>query len=165
MSFRHRDHDHDHTLDKQDTKPTIHFAELHPMYRLLSLPLLLSVLMATSSTDAQAEALAASSGANNNNGELPQLPPPNPNSNLPTFRLGETIRLEEMGPIILNTDGSMRRIENWDTLTEKEKEVSWRRISKRNEERRQKLLQQQQQELLKEQQQQEEKTENEGEEL
>jgi hypothetical protein len=75
-------------------------------------------------------------------GELPRLPPPDPNSDkdIPTIKLGETIRFEEFGPIILNADGSTRRIENWDTLTEKEKEVSWRRISKRNEERRKVLL-------------------------
>lgn len=125
--------------------------------------------MATSSTDNQAEALAASSSsANNNNnnngsgGELPQLPPPDPDSKLPTIRLGETIRLEEMGPIILNTDGTTRRIENWDNLTEREREVTWRRISKRNEERRQKLLQEQEEQLK---QQKEEKAENEAGEL
>ena len=93
-----------------------------------------------------------SSGNNNQIGsksetsnEIPQLPPPDPNSNLPTIKLGETITFEEWGPIILNTDGSTRKIANWDNLSEKEKEVTWRRISKRNEERRQVLLQQQQQ--------------------
>ena len=30
----------------------------------------------------------------------------------------------------------MRRIDNWETLTESEREVSWRRIKKRNAERR-----------------------------
>jgi hypothetical protein len=78
-------------------------------------------------------------------GDLPKLPPPDPDAkNIPTFKLGETIRFEEWGPVILNSDGSMRRIENWDQLTEKEKEVTWRRISKRNEERRKILLAQQQ---------------------
>jgi hypothetical protein len=38
--------------------------------------------------------------------------------------------------------GTTRRIENWDKLSEKEKEVTWRRISKRNEERRKMLLEQ-----------------------
>jgi hypothetical protein len=82
-----------------------------------------------------------------NNSKIPQLPPPDPNSSkdIPTIKLGETIRFEEWGPIILNTDGTTRRIDNWDQLTDKEKEVTWRRISKRNEERRQVLLQQQQQ--------------------
>ena len=42
--------------------------------------------------------------------------------------------------------GTTRRIENWDTLTKHEQEVSWRRISKRNEQRRKVLLEKQQQE-------------------
>jgi hypothetical protein len=48
--------------------------------------------------------------------------------------------------------GTTRVIDNWDNLTEGEKKVTWRRISKRNEERR-KVLLQQQEELLKQQQQ------------
>ena len=96
----------------------------------------------------KSDAFAAQAGDSNN--EVPQLPPPDPDSKLPTIKLGETIRLEEMGPIILNTDGSTRRIANWDSLTEGEKKVTWRRISKRNEERRQMLLQQQE-EMLKQQ--------------
>ena len=72
--------------------------------------------------------------------EVPQLPEADPNANIPRINLGETIRFEEMGPIILNTDGTTRRIENWDQMTKKEQEVTWRRISKRNEERRKVLL-------------------------
>eukprot|EP00980_Cylindrotheca_fusiformis_P007350 scaffold1525_cov142-Cylindrotheca_fusiformis.AAC.150 len=81
--------------------------------------------------------------AENNNREVPQLPPPDPDADLPTIRLGETISFEKFGPIILNTDGSTRRIANWENLSEHEKKVTWRRISKRNEERRQILLEQQ----------------------
>ena len=113
--------------------------------------LLLSVSLMASSSSEQAEAFTASSDGS----DLPRLPPPKPGSNLPTIRLGETISFEEMGPIILNTDGTTRRIENWDTLTKNEQEVSWRRISQRNEIRRQALLKQQE-ELLKQQQQNEE---------
>ena len=49
--------------------------------------------------------------------EVPQLLPSDPNSNLPSIKLGETISFEEWGPIILNSDGTTRRISNWDTLT------------------------------------------------
>ena len=45
-----------------------------------------------------------------------------------------------LGPIILNTDGTTRRIANWDSLSEHEQHVSWKRISKRNEVRRTALL-------------------------
>mmetsp|Transcript_19368 Transcript_19368/g.39820 ORF Transcript_19368/g.39820 Transcript_19368/m.39820 type:complete len:129 (-) Transcript_19368:2115-2501(-) len=95
---------------------------------------LTALTMAGSSENA--EALSTSSEG----GKVPQLPPPDPDSNLPSIKLGESIRFEEWGPIILNSDGTTRRISNWDTLTEHEKEVTWRRISKRNEQRRQVLL-------------------------
>jgi hypothetical protein len=76
--------------------------------------------------------------------KIPQLPEADPNSKLRSIKLGETISFEEMGPVIINTDGTTRRIDNWDELTEHEKEVSWRRISKRNEQRRKVLLEKQQ---------------------
>lgn len=106
--------------------------------------IIISLIFMAPSSSEQAEAFAADAK------DIPQLPPPDPDSNLPSIRLGETIRLEEMGPIILNTDGTTRRIENWDQLTKKEQEVTWRRISKRNEERRQ-VLMKEQEEMLKEQ--------------
>eukprot|EP00538_Stauroneis_constricta_P014277 CAMPEP_0119568470 /NCGR_PEP_ID=MMETSP1352-20130426/38962_1 /TAXON_ID=265584 /ORGANISM="Stauroneis constricta, Strain CCMP1120" /LENGTH=124 /DNA_ID=CAMNT_0007617873 /DNA_START=73 /DNA_END=447 /DNA_ORIENTATION=+ len=92
---------------------------------------------------------ANNAGACENPGDsdIPLLPSSDPDPSIPTIKLGETIRFEELGPIILNTDGTTRRIGNWDTLSEHEKKVTWRRISKRNEERRQVLLRQQQQEL------------------
>lgn len=77
--------------------------------------------------------------------EIPQLPEADPDSDIPSIKLGETISFEEMGPVIINSDGTTRRIENWDTLTDHEKKVTWRRISKRNEERRKALLEKMQQ--------------------
>ena len=68
-----------------------------------------------------------------------QLPPVNPNNtneDIKTLKFGEAMKLDEMGPIIINTDGTTRRIDNWDILTEREREVTWRRIKKRNAERR-----------------------------
>ncbi len=50
-----------------------------------------------------------------------------------------------MGPVIINADGTTRRIDNWDQMTKSEQEVAWRRIAKRNEERRRALLEEQQQ--------------------
>jgi len=79
--------------------------------------------------------------------EIPLLPAVDPDSakDLPSIKLGESIKFDEMGPIILNADGTTRRIDNWDEMTDREREVTWRRISKRNEERRKALLEQQQQ--------------------
>ena len=53
----------------------------------------------------------------NEGGKIPQLPPSDPNSALPSIRLGESISFKEWGPIILNSDGTTRRISNWDALT------------------------------------------------
>eukprot|EP00557_Chaetoceros_sp_GSL56_P005131 CAMPEP_0176500984 /NCGR_PEP_ID=MMETSP0200_2-20121128/13894_1 /TAXON_ID=947934 /ORGANISM="Chaetoceros sp., Strain GSL56" /LENGTH=145 /DNA_ID=CAMNT_0017899791 /DNA_START=95 /DNA_END=532 /DNA_ORIENTATION=- len=73
------------------------------------------------------------------NPEILQLPPADPNSDIPKLQFGQAMKLDVLGPIIINTDGTTRRIDNWDTLTEQEKEVTWRRIRKRNAERREML--------------------------
>ena len=48
------------------------------------------------------------------------------------IKLGEKISLEELGPIIINADGTTRRITNWLTLSKSEQEQSWKLISARN---------------------------------
>jgi len=60
------------------------------------------------------------------------------------LRLGETVKLETMGPIIINSDGTTRKIENWEAMTEAEQKKTRERISKRNAERLEKLRKQQQ---------------------
>ena len=81
----------------------------------------------------------------NDAGPIPLLLPAvdDSNKNGKSIKLGETISFPELGPIILNTDGTTRRIVNWDTLTKQEQEMSWRMIQKRNAERREKLLSEQ----------------------
>ncbi|KAL7442532.1 hypothetical protein ACHAXH_009812 [Discostella pseudostelligera] len=74
-----------------------------------------------------------------------QLPEATNDPSIPSIKLGESIRFEEMGPVIINADGTTRRIDNWDQMTKSEQEVAWRRIAKRNEERRKALLEEQQQ--------------------
>lgn len=103
--------------------------------------LLILIMADTSGSNGRGADAAFAAGS-----DVPQLPPPDSNSkDIPTIKLGETIRFEEWGPIILNTDGSTRKISNWDQLTEQEKDATWRRISKRNEQRRKILVQQQRQ--------------------
>ena len=48
---------------------------------------------------------------------------------------GESIAMDAMGPVVVNDDGSLSRIANWPMLTDREKEVTQRRIAKRNNER------------------------------
>jgi hypothetical protein len=73
------------------------------------------------------------------------------NKNITSIQLGETISFAELGPIILNTDGTTRRIDNWNTMTEQEQETTWRVIKKRNAQRREQLLLQQQKQKAAEQ--------------
>ena len=47
-------------------------------------------------------------------------------------RFGEKVALTELGPIIVNTDCSMRRIDNWAEMTERERQATQARVSKRN---------------------------------
>ena len=89
-----------------------------------------------------------SSNGNDDDGIVPQLPAStssSKDSNIPVLQLGESMTLEHLGPVIINVDGTTRRIQNWDNMTAHEREVTWRRISKRNQQRRDALLQQQQQ--------------------
>jgi 23S rRNA (adenine2503-C2)-methyltransferase len=75
---------------------------------------------------------------------LPSLPPFDPSSlsgDEQTLHLnGPSIKLDSIGPIILNADGTTKTIANWDELDEVEKDVAWRRIATRNKERKEKLL-------------------------
>ena len=65
---------------------------------------LIGALAMATSSDA-ADANNNDDTQNGDGGDVPRLQAPDPDSNLPSFKLGETIRLEEMGPIITNTDG------------------------------------------------------------
>lgn len=48
---------------------------------------------------------------------------------------GEPLRLDALGPIILNSDGTTSRIANWHAMTESERETTKRLIAKRNQKR------------------------------
>lgn len=92
---------------------------------------------------ADCKADAPSGNTSNGDSALPQLPAGDPNDmSVPVLKLGEKMTFAEMGPVIINADGTTRQIANWDRMTTKEQEVTWRRISKRNAERRAKLEEQ-----------------------
>ncbi|KAE8451444.1 hypothetical protein EG329_004073 [Mollisiaceae sp. DMI_Dod_QoI] len=46
-----------------------------------------------------------------------------------------TVKLDHLGPIVVNVDGTMSRISNWDKMADIEKKNTLRIISKRNNER------------------------------
>lgn len=53
---------------------------------------------------------------------------------------GAAVKIPELGPIVINADGTMSRLNNWHEMTEPEKCATKRMIAKRNESRRKELL-------------------------
>lgn len=43
-----------------------------------------------------------------------------------------TVKLDHLGPIIVNTDGTLSRVSNWQSMTEAERERTLRVLGKRN---------------------------------
>jgi hypothetical protein len=48
---------------------------------------------------------------------------------------GQPVRMDKLGPMIINTDGTMSRITNWREMTDKEQKMTLRLIGKRNQQR------------------------------
>ena len=48
---------------------------------------------------------------------------------------GEAVTLDHIGPVVVNTDGTLSRITSWHRMTDDERRVAKRRIAKRNVER------------------------------
>ncbi|KAL1525948.1 hypothetical protein AB1Y20_020774 [Prymnesium parvum] len=48
---------------------------------------------------------------------------------------GQAVVLDRLGPVVVNTDGTLSRVSNWEELSAQEQEATKRRISKRNVER------------------------------
>jgi len=49
------------------------------------------------------------------------------------------LRLDSLGPVVLNSDGTISRIANWDKMTPAEQERTQRIVARRNEQRRKRL--------------------------
>jgi hypothetical protein len=70
--------------------------------------------LATSNDDHHqnnADESATADSWDNAKSEIPLLPMSDPNEGVPSIRLGETIRFEEWGPIILNSDGEWNGVD------------------------------------------------------
>ncbi|KAJ3000290.1 hypothetical protein HDV02_006502 [Globomyces sp. JEL0801] len=63
----------------------------------------------------------------------------NPNQQVPNTTLSHTLELEQLGPIVVNVDGTMARISNWHEMGEFERRTAMRIIPKRNLQRMEKL--------------------------
>ncbi|KAL1595613.1 hypothetical protein SLS59_008251 [Nothophoma quercina] len=68
--------------------------------------------------------------------QLPLLPASELNSGAPQLEVGgEGVTLDELGPMVVNKDGSLSRIENWAEMSELEKKNTLRVLGKRNKQR------------------------------
>lgn len=77
----------------------------------------------------------------------PQLALPEKSSDDATYKLdlsgkGGTVKLDHLGPMVVNQDGTLSRISNWDKMTEGEQKNTMRIIGKRNKQRLDALKQQ-----------------------
>lgn len=65
------------------------------------------------------------------------LPDASSASNTPQLDLSkdQSVKLDHLGPMVVNTDGTMSRISNWDQMTEMEKQTTLRVLGKRNKQR------------------------------
>jgi len=70
-----------------------------------------------------------------NNPELLILPGPDPSKDSFTkldTSSGKSVKLDELGPMVVNTDGTLSRIANWMQMTDMERERTLRLLSARN---------------------------------
>ena len=74
--------------------------------------------------------------------EMNALPSQPTNSGTSSRDWSQSLR-DELGPVVINEDGSMRRITNWHEMTEREQQNTLRVIGKRNAKRREALEQKQ----------------------
>ena len=52
---------------------------------------------------------------------------------------GAPVMMDEMGPLVVGEDGTLSRIANWDDMTDKEREMAFKLLTKRNAKRLKKL--------------------------
>jgi hypothetical protein len=85
--------------------------------------------------------------------QIPELPAPITGGDA-THTLevdGPSVAMAELGPIIVNADGTLRRIENWSKLTKAEQASTMRIVARRNKRRLEalKLLEKEEEEAMK----------------
>ncbi|KAI1341780.1 hypothetical protein F5Y15DRAFT_413707 [Xylariaceae sp. FL0016] len=89
--------------------------------------------------ESEATTTSPSSESQTQTGSEPQKPLPLPasssssSSNPPSLHVGgEGIKLDHLGPLVVNEDGTMSRIANWGEMAEVERENTLRILGKRN---------------------------------
>ncbi|KAM0330809.1 hypothetical protein ACHAQA_003764 [Verticillium albo-atrum] len=70
------------------------------------------------------------------------LPPnePTKGDDSTTVALGSSVSMDALGPVVVNVNGTLSRINNWSEMNEIEKQNTLRVLGKRNRQRREALL-------------------------
>ena len=61
--------------------------------------------------------------------------PYEPHNDVQTVDYSNCFKLDQLGPMIINTDGSIQRVSNWNELTQEEQDRTFRLICARNQKR------------------------------
>lgn len=65
--------------------------------------------------------------------QVPLLPPPESGSGAAQLKVdGEGVALDHLGPLVVNKDGSLSKIANWENMSDREKKNTLRVLGKRN---------------------------------
>ncbi|KAI5357588.1 hypothetical protein Slin15195_G039480 [Septoria linicola] len=70
---------------------------------------------------------------------LPEPPAEGKATKLDMSSGSDTVKLDHLGPLVVNKDGSLSRISNWEQMTEQERKSTLRILGKRNQLRTEKL--------------------------
>lgn len=129
--------------------------KMNLFFLLISLLLFLNIFIESKNEVEVEKEIEIKNENENENNEIFQLPSPediqsNEKGLTKQLKFGESISMDELGPIIINPDGTMRRIANWNELTKGEQESTFRQIVARNKRRLAALKEQQELQELKE---------------
>lgn len=105
-----------------------------------SRPLTMSSTTYSSNSSAPAEQRQQQQSETTSNNDAPKAPLALPEAPANATQLdmstgGTTVSLDHLGPMVVNVDGTMSRIANWDKMAEIEKKNTLRIIGKRNKDR------------------------------
>jgi hypothetical protein len=76
-----------------------------------------------------------SSDSNSHHAPLPLPAPDGAATKLDVSGGGGSVKLDHLGPLVVNADGTLSRIDNWENMTEIERNNTLRVLGKRNKER------------------------------
>ncbi|KAJ9192156.1 hypothetical protein DTO021D3_5543 [Paecilomyces variotii] len=95
-------------------------------------------MAANSDPKTQQEASSSTENSTTNADSSPLALPPaeEDTQKLDVSGSGSSVKLDHLGPLVVNRDGTLSRIANWDKMTEIEKKNTVRILGKRNQLRR-----------------------------